>query len=63
MDRIIKRILQASFILIILVGIAYFSYKAYLHIVEDASRRIRKDIGETLNPLKWPGKLIGGGNR
>jgi len=63
MQKIIKRILQVIFILIIIAGIAYYGHKAYLYIIADATHRMRKSIADTINPLKWPGKLFGGGTK
>lgn len=69
MKKLTKRIIKYLIILLVMILISLGAYKLYLIVIEDATKRIRqgvqkgvsKGIGDTINPLKWPGKLIGKG--
>ena len=68
MRKSIKRTVKLIFVLVGMILIGYGVYKGYNYVVENITRRIKQGVAEgvgkgvigVINPLSWPGKLVGG---
>lgn len=62
-NKLLKYLLNALILGLILFLIGIVGYRIYNAAVEDATRRIRQEVSksivDTVNPLKWPGKIFG----
>jgi predicted negative regulator of RcsB-dependent stress response len=62
--KFFKKILNWLIIILVIILIGYVGYRIYDAAVENAAKRVRaevsKGIADTINPLKWPGKIFGG---
>ncbi len=67
MDKNMKKLITAFVIVVFITIAAYIGYQVYNYAVEQATARIKKGveegisqgIGDTINPLTWPGKIFG----
>jgi hypothetical protein len=63
MNKIVRKKIIAILVLISVLLAGYGSFRLYNYIVADITRRVKegvsKGIVDTLNPLKWPGKIFG----
>ena len=60
--KFLKKFSSWLIIGLILLFIGFIGYRVYDAIVENVTRRIRKEVSkeiiDTINPLKWPGKIF-----
>jgi hypothetical protein len=67
MNKWVKRLIIILISLAALLLIGYGGYKLYNYALDVATKRIRKSVakgvtqgvGDSINPLKWPGKIFG----
>ncbi len=62
-SRIFKKILSWSIVFLLIFLIGYIGYRVYGVAVENIAKRVRREVSsgivDTINPLKWPGKIFG----
>lgn len=58
-----KKIINWLIIFLVIFLIGYIGYRVYDAVVQDITKRIRREVSseivDTINPLKWPGKIFG----
>lgn len=63
-SRVSKRIIIGLIVIITTVLIGYGGYKLYNYAVDVAIQRVkkavRKNVVDTINPVKWVGGIFGG---
>ena len=61
--KFLKKLSNWFIMVLIFFLIGYFGYRVYDAVVESVTKRIRqevsKEIIDTFNPFKWPGKIFG----
>lgn len=62
-SKIFKKVLNWLIAIFIIFLIAYIGYRIYNAALENAIKRIRKEVSKevisTINPFKWPEKIFG----
>lgn len=57
-----KRLVKWLCILVAVILIGYGGYKLYNYLLEKAidriTKRVRKEVKDSINPLRWPGKIL-----
>lgn len=60
----LKKLFNMFIILLAIIFVACMGYKIYNAAVEDITKRVRREASkgviDTINPIKWPGKIFGG---
>lgn len=67
MNKYLKWVLIFSVSSAVVIFTGYGAYRLYNYLVEDATKRIKQGVAEgvsgAMNPLSWPGKILGGGGK
>ncbi|MFA6535228.1 MAG: hypothetical protein WCS92_03165 [Candidatus Babeliales bacterium] len=62
-NKFFKKIINWLIIFLVIFLIGYIGYRAYDAVVQDITKRIRREVSseivDTINPFKWPGKIFG----
>ena len=62
-SRIFKKIVNWLIVFLLIFLIGYIGYRIYGVAVENIAKRVRQEVSsgiiDTINPLKWPGKIFG----